>query len=63
VNERLALKRATTVRDALVKQGVDPKRLEAIANPKPPNDVEAHQPHLLGRVVLFEPIPSGEESQ
>ncbi|HEY9810780.1 MAG TPA: OmpA family protein [Halomicronema sp.] len=55
-NQRVAVLRATAVRDALVKQGVDPKRLQIFGNGNPPADVESHQPLLLSRCVVFEPI-------
>ncbi len=55
-NQRLSLDRATAVRDALVRQGADPKRLLAIGSPNPPAGVEPNQPLLLSRCVLFEPI-------
>ncbi|MEG4071748.1 OmpA family protein [Microcoleus sp. Pol14C2] len=55
-NQQLSLKRAAAVRDALVRQGADPKRLQTVGNPNPPADVEPNQPRLLSRCVLFEPI-------
>ncbi|MDY6804097.1 MAG: OmpA family protein [Cyanobacteriota bacterium] len=58
-NEALATKRAEAVRDALVEEGVDPRRLEVIGNSTPPPDVESNQPLLLSRCVLFEPFEPG----
>ncbi|MEG3894580.1 MULTISPECIES: OmpA family protein [unclassified Microcoleus] len=55
-NQQLSLKRAEAVRDALVRQGADPKRLQTVGNRNPPADVEPNQPRLLSRCVLFEPI-------
>ena len=55
-NEQLSLRRATAVREALVRQGADPKRLLAVASKNPPPGVEPNQPLLLSRCVLFEPI-------
>ena len=53
-NQRLATERADTVRDALVKQGVDARRLEVTGQTNPPQDVEYNQPLLLSRCVTFE---------
>ncbi|MEG4517599.1 MULTISPECIES: OmpA family protein [unclassified Microcoleus] len=55
-NQQLSLRRAAAVRDALVQQGADPKRLQTVGVAHPPADVEPNQPRLLGRCVLFEPI-------
>ncbi|MEG4851202.1 OmpA family protein [Microcoleus sp. B5-D4] len=55
-NQQLSLRRAAAVRDALVRQGADPKRLQTVGIPHPPGDVEPNQPRLLSRCVLFEPI-------
>ncbi|WP_373536413.1 OmpA family protein [Microcoleus sp.] len=55
-NQRLSLRRAAAVRDALVRQGADPKRLQTIASPNSPDGVEPNQPLLLSRCVIFEPI-------
>ncbi|MEG4395720.1 OmpA family protein [Microcoleus sp. BROC3] len=55
-NQQLSLKRAAAVRDALVRQGADPKRLQTVGSPNPPADVEPNQPRLLSRCVVFEPI-------
>ncbi|HAA30912.1 MAG TPA: OmpA family protein [Cyanobacteria bacterium UBA8553] len=52
-NEPLALERATKVRDALVNQGVDPKRLQVAGTTKPPIGVKAEQLPLLSRCVEF----------
>ena len=55
-NQRLSLLRAAAVRDALVRVGANPKRLQTIASPNSPDGVEPNQPPLLSRCVLFEPI-------
>ena len=55
-NQQFSLRRAAAVRDALVRQGADPKRLQAVGSPNPPAGVEPNQPLLLSRCVLFEPI-------
>jgi Outer membrane protein and related peptidoglycan-associated (lipo)proteins len=62
-NQQLALLRAETVRDALVLQGVDPKRLQVVGSPNPPADVAPNQPLLLSRCVLFEPITKSINGQ
>jgi outer membrane protein OmpA-like peptidoglycan-associated protein len=62
-NQQLALLRAETVRDALVLQGVDPKRLQVVGLPNPPADVAPNQPLLLSRCVLFEPITKSINGQ
>lgn len=55
-NQELALERAKTVRDALIKQGIDPKRLQVEGTTNPPLGVEAEQLPLLSRAVEFEMI-------
>ncbi|MEG4232570.1 OmpA family protein [Microcoleus sp. Pol11C3] len=55
-NQQLSLRRAAAVRDGLVRQGADPKRLQTVGIPHPPADVEPNQPPLLSRCVVFEPI-------
>ncbi|MEG3925243.1 OmpA family protein [Microcoleus sp. T3_D1] len=55
-NQQLSLRRAAAVRDALVRQGANPKRLQTIGIPHPPADVEPNQPRLLSRCVVFEPL-------
>ncbi|WP_445176488.1 OmpA family protein [Microcoleus sp.] len=55
-NQQLSLRRAAAVRDGLVRQGADPKRLQTIGSPNPPPGLEPNQPRLLSRCVLFEPI-------
>ncbi|MEG4805743.1 OmpA family protein [Microcoleus sp. ARI1-B5] len=62
-NHQLSLRRAAAVRDALVRQGADPKRLEAVGSPNPPAGVEPNQPLLLSRCVLFEPITKSINSK
>ncbi|NEP41952.1 MAG: OmpA family protein, partial [Okeania sp. SIO2H7] len=60
-NQQLALQRAEAVRDALVEEGVDPRRLEVSGNATPPPDIESNQPLLLSRCVLFEPFEPGAQ--
>jgi outer membrane protein OmpA-like peptidoglycan-associated protein len=55
-NQRMALERATKVRDALVTQGVDSKRLLVAGTLDPPLGVKAEQLPLLSRCVEFELI-------
>ncbi|MEG4986774.1 OmpA family protein [Microcoleus sp. BR0-C5] len=55
-NQQLSLRRAAAVRDALLRLGADPKRLQTVGIPHPPADVEPNQPRLLSRCVVFEPI-------
>ncbi len=55
-NQRLSLQRAAAVRDALVRVGANPKRLQTSASPNSPDGVEPNQPLLLSRCVVFEPI-------
>jgi outer membrane protein OmpA-like peptidoglycan-associated protein len=55
-NQRLSLQRAAAVRDALVRQGADSKRLQTVWSSNPPPGVEPNQPLILSRCVLFEPI-------
>ncbi|MBE9183907.1 OmpA family protein [Microcoleus sp. LEGE 07076] len=62
-NQRLSLRRAATVQDALVQQGADPKRLQAVASSIPPDGVEPNQPLVLSRCVLFEPITKSINSK
>jgi outer membrane protein OmpA-like peptidoglycan-associated protein len=55
-NQQLALERATKVKDALVTQGVDPKRLQVAGATDPPLGVKAEQLPLLSRCVEFQMI-------
>lgn len=54
--QQLALKRAESVRDALVNKGVDTKRLQVTARTNRPGAVDANQPAWLSRSVEFEAI-------
>ncbi len=63
INQQLSLRRAATVRDALVLQGADPQRLQVVASNIPPVDVAQNQPLLLSRCVLFEPITKSINSK
>ncbi|MGB3263757.1 MAG: OmpA family protein [Microcoleus sp.] len=62
-NQRLSLRRAAAVRDALVRQGADRDRLQAVASSIPPDGVEPNQPLLLSRCVVFEPITKSINSK
>jgi outer membrane protein OmpA-like peptidoglycan-associated protein len=62
-NQQLSLRRAVAVQDALVLQGADPKRLQAVGSDSPPADVEPNQPLLLSRCVRFEPITKSISSK
>ena len=62
-NQQLSLRRAAVVRDALVRQGADPQRLQAVGSQNPPAGVESNQPLLLSRCVLFEPITKTVDSK
>ena len=53
-DRRLALERAKTVRDALIEQGVAPRRLQVAGMTNHPIDVDADQPLWLSRCVEFE---------
>lgn len=55
-NQELALERAKTVRDALIKQGIDPKRLQVEGTIDSPLGVKAEQIPLLSRCVEFKII-------
>jgi outer membrane protein OmpA-like peptidoglycan-associated protein len=55
-NQQLALERATKVKNILIAQGVDPKRLQAEGTTRPPLGVKAEQLPLLSRCVQFEMI-------
>ncbi|MDJ0515456.1 MAG: OmpA family protein [Trichodesmium sp. MO_231.B1] len=54
INQKLAIQRANIVRDALVKQGVDARRLQVTGQTNSPQDVEYNQPLLLSRCVTFD---------
>ncbi len=53
-NQGLAEARATKVKEVLVAQGVDPKRLQVEGTTNPPIGVKAEQIPLLSRCVEFE---------
>lgn len=53
--QQLALARATTVRDLLVKQGIKPDRLQIVGTIEFPFGVGEEQPSWLSRCVSFEP--------
>jgi outer membrane protein OmpA-like peptidoglycan-associated protein len=55
-NQRLALERAKTVRDALVTQGIELKRLQVVGETDIPPGVDEQQPPWLSRCVEFETL-------
>ncbi len=55
-NQRLAIGRAKTVRDVLVTQGIDTRRLQVAGSTSLPRGVDADQPLWLSRCVEFEII-------
>ncbi|MFB2836239.1 OmpA family protein [Floridanema evergladense] len=62
-NLKLAQSRAETVKNALITQGIDPKRLQALAAPTPPLGVDSQKPLWLARCVEFQPVVSKESSK
>lgn len=62
-NQQLALKRAEVVRDALIGQGIEPKRLQVVGTITAPFDVSANQSLLFSRCVEFEVITTDTQSQ
>lgn len=62
-NLKLAQSRAETVRNALITQGIAPKRLQALAAPTPPLGVDSQKPLWLARCVEFQPVVSKEKNQ
>jgi outer membrane protein OmpA-like peptidoglycan-associated protein len=55
-NQRLALERAKVVRDMLVNQGIDTRKLQVAGNTSLPYGVDGDQPLWLSRCVQFEII-------
>jgi outer membrane protein OmpA-like peptidoglycan-associated protein len=55
-NQRLALERSKVVRDVLVNQGIDTRKLQVAGNTGLPYGVDADQPLWLSRCVQFEII-------
>ncbi|MFP5272343.1 OmpA family protein [Coleofasciculus sp.] len=55
-NQGLALERAKTVAEVLVRQGIDARRLEISGTTKPPAGVYVDEPHKYSRFVEFEAI-------
>lgn len=54
--KKLATQRAKSVREALIRQGTSPSRLEVIGKTILPPGVDNNQPASLMRCVTFEPI-------
>jgi outer membrane protein OmpA-like peptidoglycan-associated protein len=55
-NEKLALERATNVKNILVRQGINGNRIQVASTKGRPEGVEANQPLWLSRLVVFEVI-------
>lgn len=55
-NQKLALERATNVKAALVKQGINGNRIQVASTKGSPEGVEANQPLGLRRLVIFEVV-------
>ncbi|MGA9377603.1 MAG: OmpA family protein, partial [Phormidium sp.] len=62
-NLKLAQSRAETVKNALITQGIDLKRLQALAAATPPLGVDSQKPLWLARCVEFQPVVSPENSK
>lgn len=62
-NQQLALARAEAVRQALLAESVDSKRLQVVATPNPPLGLDSKQPLWLSRCVRFQPVVSGLQSK
>jgi outer membrane protein OmpA-like peptidoglycan-associated protein len=62
-NLKLAQARAETVKNALITQGIDPKRLQALGTPTPPLGVDSQKPLWLARCVEFQPVVSQQISE
>jgi outer membrane protein OmpA-like peptidoglycan-associated protein len=56
VNQQLALRRALSVRDALISQGIDPNRMQVVEMATPPLNVNYNQPSWLSRYVEVKPV-------
>ncbi|MEG4327683.1 OmpA family protein [Microcoleus sp. herbarium5] len=55
-NQKLALERATNVKNILVRQGINGNRIQVASTKGRPEGVEANQPLWLSRLVVFEVI-------
>jgi len=62
-NQQLAMERAKAVRDILVSEGIDSRRLQVAGIIQRPPDVDANQPLWLSRYVEFEPIKTVGKSK
>ncbi len=54
--EKLALQRAKSVQQALIKQGISPSRLQVVGKTDLPPGIDESQPSWLMRCVILEPI-------
>ncbi|MGB7891407.1 MAG: OmpA family protein [Microcoleus sp.] len=55
-NQKLALERATNVKNILVRQGINGNRIQVASTKGRPEGVETNQPLWLSRLVVFEVI-------
>ena len=55
-NQKLGLRRASSVKEALVSKGINPQRLQIEPSNASPEDVTIDQPSWLSRFVKFEPF-------
>ncbi|MEG5047002.1 OmpA family protein [Microcoleus sp. B4-C1] len=55
-NQKLALERATNVKNILVRQGINGNRIQVASTKGRPEGVDANQPLWLSRLVVFEVI-------
>lgn len=61
INQKLAMERATAVKQALVELGVAGDRLQVAGYAKPPVDLKSNDPLWMSRCVRFEAIPISVE--
>ena len=54
--QEIALQRAVSVQQFLIKQGIDPSRFQVIGKTHLPPGVESNQPSWMRRCVIFEPV-------
>ena len=59
VNKRIALGRALSVRDALIRSGIAAGRMSMVGNPEPPPDSQRGNADSLSRCVRFILVSSG----
>ena len=59
INQKLAMERASSVRQALMELGVAGDRLQVAGYASPPVDLKSEDPLWMSRCVRFEAIPTG----